>query len=202
MSYPCIDPDHFTVDGDGAIAPQPYTQWRHVATASANSFQASYNTNGGNQAADVVNFQVAYTNVDPLPMKVYAMLTRGGSTVKTGARTRAYIATYYGQANGVAPADPTPSTLFGRTGSGVDGGTQSGYSRWATMEVRQAEHSALLGPFVTLTTGQTLKTRVRLRWDADFWENLPYLIAGAAEAELSVMTGASRLDIYAIPVLP
>lgn len=206
MSYPCIDPDHYAVDVDGALSPQPYTQWRHVATGSADSHQETYNTTGGNQAEDLINFQVAWTNTDPLSMSVYALLTRGGSNVKTGARTRAYIETYYGQASGVAPADPTASTLIGRTGSGVDGGTAvvgaTTYARWATTEVRQAEHSQLIGPFTTLTTGQTLKTRVRLRWDAAFWETLPYLIAGSGEAELSVMTGATRLDIYAIPLLP
>lgn len=202
MSYPCIDPDHFVVDGDGALSPQPYTQWRHVATNSAGSIQKSYNPNGGNQAEDLVNFQVAWTNSDPISMSVYALVTRGGSTVKTGARTRAYIAMYYGQASGVAPADPTASTLLGRTGSGIDGGVLGSWARWATTEVRQAEHSLLVGPFTTLAPGQSLKTRIRLRWDADFWETLAYNISGSGEAELSVMTGPTRLDLYAIPILP
>lgn len=205
MSFPCIDPDHYDVDEDGGLFPQPYMQWRHVATNSANSVQKTYNPNGGNQAENLVEFQVAWTNTDPLSMSVYALLTRGGSTVKTGARTRAYIETYYGQTNGVAPADPTASTLVGRTGSGVDGGTAvvgaTTYARWAITEVRQAEHSIILGPFTTLTTGQTLKTRVRLRWDAAFWETLGYLLSGSGEAELSVTTGASRLDLYAIPII-
>lgn len=204
MSYPCINTNHFNVTA-GAISPKPYTQWRHVATNTASSVQATYNTNGGNQAADLVNFQVAWTNTDPLSMKVYTVMTRGGATVKTGARTRAFIATYYGQANGVSPADPTASTLMGRFGSGLDGGhavySGTDYARWATTEVRQGEHSLMVGPFITLTTGQTLKTRVRLRWDADFWETLPYNLAGSSEAELSVMTGGTRLDLYAIPVI-
>lgn len=206
MSYPCIDPDHFAVDVNGALSPQPYTQWRHVATNFANSIQKAYLPNFGNQAEDLVNFQVAWTNPDPLSMSVYALMTRGGSNVKTTARTRAFIDTFYGQASGVAPADPTPSTQIGRTGSGVDGSTSviSGttYARWGITEVRQAEHSLLIGPFTTLATGQTLKTRVRLRWDATFWETLPYYVAGSGEAELAVMTGATRLDLYAIPILP
>lgn len=206
MSYPCVDPDHFAVDADGALSPQPYTQWRHVATNSANSIQKAYIPNGGNQAEDLVNFQVAWTNPDPLSMSVYAVLTRGGTNVRTTARTRAYIETYYGQSSGVAPADPTPSTLFGRTGSGVDGSTSviggTTYARWGVTEVRQAEHSVILGAFTTLATGESLKTRVRLRWDAAFWETLAYYVAGSSEAELSVMTGATRLDLYAIPLLP
>lgn len=206
MSYPCIDPDHILVDGDGAISPQPYTQFRHVATNSANSVQKTYNTTGGNQAEDLVNFQVAWTNPNPLPMLVYGLVTRGGTNVRTGARTRAYIEMYYGLASGTAPADPTPNILLGRTGSGLDGGTatvgSTTYSRWATTEVRQAEHTLHAGSFVTINTGQSIKLRVRLRWDGAFWETLPYLVAGASEAELSVMTGATRLDIYAIPVLP
>jgi len=204
MTYPCVDPDDFLVNGDGALSPQPYMQWRHVATNSAASIQKSYNTNGGNQAEDLLTFQVAWTNQNPISMLVYALLTRGGSDVQTGARTRAFIATYYGQASGAAPADPAASTLIGRTGSGVDGGTYTSgttYARWATTEVRQAEHSQVIGPFTTLAPGDTLKTSVRLRWDADFWETLPYFVAGSAEAQLAVTTGASRLDLYAIPVL-
>lgn len=206
MSYPCIDPDHFAVDSEGALSPQPYTQWRHVATNSANSIQKTYLTTGGNQAEDLVNFQVSWTNPDPLSMSVYAMVTRGGTTVKTGARTKAYLETYYGQASGLSPADPTASTLLGRTGSGIDGGTatvgSTTYARWATTEVRQAEHTLLVGAFTTLATGRTLKTRIRLRWDAAFWETLPYNISGSSEAELSVMTGATRIDLYALPILP
>jgi hypothetical protein len=205
MSYPCVDPDHFVVDGDGALSPQPYAQWRHVATNSAGSVQKSYNTNGGNQAEDLVNFQVAWTNPGPMSMLTYALVTRGGASVKTGTRTRAYIAMYYGQASGVSPADPTASTLLGRMGSGLDGSTYTSgsttYARWGTTEVRQAEHSLLVGPFVTLAPGQSLKTRIRLRWDADFWETLTYLVSGSGEAELAVMTGPTRLDLYAIPII-
>jgi len=205
MSYPCVDPDHFVVDGSGALSPQPYLQWRHVATNAADSIQHSYVINGGNQAADLLSLQVAWTNPDPVPMSTYCILTRGGSTVKTAARTRAYIETYYGQASGVSPADPATSTLIGRTGSGVDGGTEvissTTYTRWAATEVRQAEHSQLVGPFFTIPQGQTLKTKVRLRWDAAFWESGTYFVAGSSEAELSVMTGATRLDLYALPLI-
>jgi hypothetical protein len=205
MSYPCVDPDQFVVDGDGALSPQPYMQWRHVATNSAGGIQKTYTVNGGNQAQDLVTFQVAWTNPNPISMLVYALLTRSGSSVQTGARTRAFIATYYGQASGASPADPTASTLIGRTGSGVDGGTtvigSTTYALWAATEVRQAEHSLLIGPFTTLAPTQTLKTSVRLRWDADFWETLGYNVAGSDEAVLAMSTGASRLDIYAIPVL-
>lgn len=202
MTYPCIDEDHFQIVG-GDLTPQPYMQWRHVATNQAASILAYYDPNGGNQAQDLFELQAAWTNTDPLSMSVYGLLTRGGSTVTTTARTRMYIETYYGQASGLAPADPTASTLHGRMGNGLDLGTVGvgPNSNYGVVQTRQAERSSLIGTTVTLTTGQSYKLRVRLRVDAGFWETLT-IDGGESEAELSVLTGITRLDLFAIPVIP
>ena len=178
-------------------------QWRHVATNQAASVSASYDVNGGNQAADLFELQVAWTNPDPLSMSVYGLLTRGGSTVTTTARTRLYIETYYGEASGLAPADPTASTLHGRMGNGLDVGTVSGgaNSNYGVLQTRQAERTSLIGTTATVATGQSYKLRVRLRVDAGFWETLT-IDGGESEAELSILTGITRLDLFAIPVIP
>ncbi|QWY84381.1 hypothetical protein SEA_KNOCKER_39 [Mycobacterium phage Knocker] len=39
---PCVDPDHFEIDADGAIRPQPWMAWRQVATVSAPSKAGTY----------------------------------------------------------------------------------------------------------------------------------------------------------------
>jgi len=42
VSFPCVDPDHFYVTEDGAIAPQPWMQWRQVAHAEVSGRSGSY----------------------------------------------------------------------------------------------------------------------------------------------------------------
>jgi hypothetical protein len=58
----------------------------------------------------------------------------------------------------------------------------------------------LAGSTVVLPAGHTYKLRARLRWDAEFWETLPVYL-GSTESELSIITGATRLDLYAYPSL-
>lgn len=206
MTYPCVDPDHFDVDADGGMTPNPVLQWRHVATNELGNFSEVYDVDAGNQAEDLGQFQVAWTNSDPaVSMVVYGILTRGGSTVITTARTRLYIETYYGQASGVAPADPVASTLHGRMGNGVD--FQRARSpiddtnvNFGLCQTRQAERSSLIGTTVTLAPGEQYKLRARLRVDANFWETLPP-DGGDAETLLSVLTGETRLDLFALPVI-
>ena len=42
MSFPCVDPNHFYVTDEGAIAPQPWMQWRHVGGVVATTKTGSY----------------------------------------------------------------------------------------------------------------------------------------------------------------
>lgn len=204
MTYPCIDSTHFDVNVDGELTPKSYLQWRHVATNSAAAIQNNYDVNGGNQAADLLQLQVAWTNTDPFTMKVYGMLTRGGTLVQNQPRNRVFIETYYGAASGVAPADPTPSTLVGRMGNGGDFGIVPSPDRspFANHQTRQAERTSVLGNTVTLTTGQSYKLRIKLRFDGTFWETLPIYPSGSeSEAELAINSGATRLDLFAYPSL-
>jgi hypothetical protein len=202
MTFPCINEDHFEVDGDGALQPRSHMQWRHVATNSAASVQNTYDINGGNQAADLFQLQVSWVNSSPLPMNVYGLLTRGGSTITSAPRNRTYIETYWGAAQGAAPADPTASTLHGRFGVGADLGTNGGVTAvvYANQQTRQAERTSILGSTVLLPATHTYKLRIRLRFDGAFFETLPQ-VTSEAETELSIITGATRLDLYAYPDL-
>lgn len=205
MTYPCVDPDHFDVNAEGEMSPNPVLQWRHVATNELGGFSEVYDVDAGNQAEDLGELQVAWTNADTVSMQVYGILTRGGSTVVSTARTRLYIETYFGQTSGVAPADPVASTLIGRMGNGVDfqrarNPIDNTNANFGLIQTRQAERSSLIGTTVTLATGEEMKIRVRLRVDAGFWETLPP-DGGDAETLLSVLTGDTRLDLFAIPVI-
>lgn len=200
MTFPCIDPEHFEVVGDD-LTPQEYMQWRHVATNTAPSIQNEYLVSGGNQAEDLLELQVSWTNPDPVGMNVYGLLTRGGSIVTNNPRNQVYLETYWGATQGVAPVDPVASTLVGRFGNGASlglvGGTETIFTNFQT---RQGERTSVLGSTVVLATGESYKLRIRLRWDAQFWETLPVINSGA-ETELSVVTGESRLDLFAYPVI-
>lgn len=201
MTYPCVDDEHFQVV-DGELTPQTYMQWRHVATNAAAALQNTYDVNGGNQAADLLQLQVSWTNDAPIPLQVYGLLTRGGTIITNNPRNRVYLETYYGAASGVAPADPTASTLIGRVGNGTNLGTLTSPDRtiFTNHQTRQAERTSILGNTVTLAVGESYKLRIRLRWDAEFWETLP-VAPSEAEVELSVNTGATRLDLFAYPLI-
>jgi hypothetical protein len=201
MSYPCVDPGHFQVV-DGDLTPQPYMQWRHVATNSMAALQNTYSINGGNQAADLAQLQVQWTNPNPISMNVYALLTRGGCIVTNSPRNQVYIETYLGTAQGAAPADPTASTLIGRMGNGADlGSFNSGANvPYANVQTRQGERTIVVGSTIVLPSTQTYKVRVRLRFDGQNWETTA-VPTSTAETELSINTGATRLDLYAYPVL-
>jgi hypothetical protein len=202
MTFPCVDEEHFEVTDDGDLTPQWYMQWRHVATTSANGIQKTYNISGGDQSEDLVNFQVDWTNDTPIDVHAYVLLTRGGAIMTNNVRNVVYLETYYGQASGASPSDPTASTLFGRFGGGADLGTVTGPNRtiFTNHQLRQGERTLLVGSTDVLEPGESIKLRVRLRWAAHFWETLP-IATGATEAELSISTGASRLDVFAYPAL-
>src|SRR5690606_38656804 len=137
-----------------------------------------------------------------IDVHAYVLLTRGGAIMTNNVRNVAYLETYFGRASGASPSDPTASTLLGRIGGGADLGTVTGPHRpiFPTHQLRQGERTLLVGSTDVLEPGESIKLRVRLRWAAHFWETLP-IATGATEAELSISTGASRLDVFAYPAL-
>jgi hypothetical protein len=204
MTFPCINEDHFEMVDGTHITPRPYMAWRHVATNQAGSVDRSYDPNGGSgQAENLYEVQVSWTNTDPISANVYALVTRGGSRVACSCRNVIYLEQYAGTALGVAPADPTASTLISRFGNGGDLGDNNGGGLigFAPFETRAGERTALVGSTVVVPTGQTYKVRVRLRVDGSFWETASYF-GGDNETELSITSGATRLDLYSYPVIP
>lgn len=200
MTFPCIDEGEFEMVDGTHLRPRPYMAFRHVATNAATSVDWSGDPNGGNQAADLYQLQVAWTNPDPIGANVYALLTRGGSKLAVSCRNRLYIETFSGTALGVAPADPTAATSISKFGNGGDLGGPSGGSTilGAPCETRAGERASLVGNTVLVAPGQTYKVRVRLRVDAAFWETTAFY-GGDSEMEMSLSTGATRLDLFAYP---
>lgn len=202
MTYPCINELHFQVV-DGALTPQPYMAWRHVATNQAASIDRNYDPNGGaGQAEDLYTFVVSWTNTTPVSQNVYGMLTRGGTRTAASCRNRPQIQAYFGTALGVAPADPAASTLFSVFGHGADLGDNNGDGLigFAPFENRAGERSCLIGSTVVVPNGSTYKISLRIRSDSAFWETASYY-QGDNETELSIASGSSRLDLFSYPVL-
>lgn len=203
MTFPCINEDHFEMVDGTHLQPLPWMAWRHVATNEAPGIDESYDPNGGSgQAEDLYEVQVAWTNPDPVSANVYALVTRGGSRVACSCRNIIYLEQYSGFALGVAPADPTASTLISKFGNGADMGEDpgSGLPGFAPVETRAGERTALFGDTVVVDPGETYKARLRLRFSGANWETEAFY-GGDAETELSISTGATRLDLFAYPVL-
>lgn len=202
MTFPCINEDHFEMVDGTHLQPLPWMAWRHVATIEAAGVDRTYDPNGGVQSEDLYTVGVAWTNPDPVSHNVYALLTRGGSRVACSCRNIIYIEQYAGTVVGVAPADPATSTLISRFGNGADMGEDpgSGLPGFAPVETRAGERTALVGDTVVVDPGETYKVRVRLRTDGARWENEAFF-GGDNETELSISTGATRLDLFAYPVL-
>lgn len=202
MTFPCIDEDHFEMVGGTHLAPRPYMAFRHVATDEVAGVDRSYDPNGGNQAEDLYTVGVEWTNPDPLSANVYGLVTRGGSRVACSCRNRIVLEQWVGTALGVAPADPATSTLLSRMGNGGDLGDNNGGGLigFAPFETRAGERAALVGDTVVVAPGETYKIRVRIRVDGTFWETADYY-QGDNETELSISSGATRLDLFASPVI-
>lgn len=201
MTFPCINEDEFEMVDGTHLQPLPWMQWRHVATASQASQSLSLDPDAGSgQASDLFTLGVAYTNVDPIPMNVNALVTRGGSVLSCSARNILYLEQYYGAVVGVAPADPTASTLISRFGTGSHIGLTSGQVNFAVAETRAGERAALVGATEVVDPGETYKVRLRLRMDGSLWETTGSY-PNMNETEITVITGSTRLDLFATPAL-
>lgn len=201
MSFPCINEQHFQMVDGTHLQPQDYMQWRHVATALLDSNTYSYTATGADPEADLVQHQVAWTNASPISQLVYCMITRGATRVVTQARSLAHVDTYFAVTQGAAPADPNPvpGTLIGTFGNGSNIDVTSGTALFFITETRTPERTYPIGATVTLPAGHTYKLRIRLRWATEFWETS--IEGGLSETESTLVTGATRLDLFAIPVL-
>lgn len=205
MTFPCINTDQYDMVDGTHLQPKPHMQWRHVATnvLASNTYNFTV-VQASAPAQDLAQLQVQWTNTSPISQKVYGMLTRGCTEVVTQARQVAYCETYWGAAQGAAPADPTASTFIGRFGNGSDcgvfpsGGTNALY---LITDTRTLERTYPVGNVITLPAGHTYKLRIRLRYDAAQWETVGVDGGNTTETECSLVTGASRLDLFSVPDL-
>ncbi|UYL88142.1 hypothetical protein SEA_EVAA_31 [Gordonia phage Evaa] len=200
----CVEPDHFHED-DGAIGPQPWMQYRQVATVSAASKAGSYPVAGGGPKNDLLQTaKVSWVNNTPVSQYVYGLVTRAGAAMALQGRSRAHLVAYHGLS--MAAGDP-PLVEVSRFGVGLDvgaGGTFGNNAAFGVAEQRQNSHTMPLMPSVTgwtlLTPGQMFTGMVSLRFISEFWET--QAVAGGEEgSESSYISGDTRLDLFAVPVV-
>lgn len=205
MTSPCVDPNHFAVDPDtGGIYPQPWMQWRQVATTLQLSKSGSYVTSGGGNKNDPLHSLAAsWTNDSPINQMVYGMVTRGGVTMVLTARSRAYLLMAHGFAVNASPVLVPVSQV----GLGYDiglGGVLAAGPGYCVGEIRQPAISMPLSPQITgwtnLGAGATYNAAVTINYVSDNWES-GTISGGSSGTESSYITGDTRLDLFAIPVI-
>lgn len=200
-----VDPEHFTVDIDGAITPQPWMAYRHVASATAVSRGGSYNVTGGLGKNDLLHsLQQDWANDTPVDQYCYALVTRGGARVTLQARSRGYLQLSTGA---VKAAIPPTLTVTERLGCGADRGRAGVLAigtSFTIMEVRAPTHTIPVAPefvgWARLTPGEVFTAGAELRFVTEFWETST-VDGGDSECETSYVTGDTRLDLFALPVI-
>ncbi|UJE15686.1 hypothetical protein SEA_LIGMA_31 [Gordonia phage Ligma] len=199
----CVEPNHFDAT-DGVVSPQPWTQWRQVRSEVALSVSGSYPPNGGGAKNDLLQVaQFTWTNNSPIAQRVYGLVTRGGAYVALQARSRAYLVMRHGLAAG---AGTPPTTEVSRFGGGVDvglAGTLGNQVPYAVFEQRQSSRTLPLMPqqagWTEVAPAASITARVELRFVSDFWES--QAMVGDEGSESGYITGDTRLDLFAVPVL-
>lgn len=199
MTFPCINEDHIDAT-DGVLSPEPYMQWRHVATASAANTVLTPAQGGAAINTLINDITASWVNTSPIPQIAYAMVTRSGSQLIVQARSALFINTRQGVNVGAAPPAPT-LTLVSRFGGGIDAGVDGILGvNFAIQEQRCGPRTMLCGANTTVPTGQTFQARNELRLVSDFWETSG-INGGNSEFESYVTVGETRVDIFAYPSL-
>lgn len=212
----CVDPTHFQVDDAGAIAPQPWMQYRQVATNSIPAVSGSYAvTNsifGATTKDDLLqNVVTAWTNDTPIDQWVYGIITVDGSRVSLQARSRGGLSIVSGYAQTATAADLTTLTnnlkACSVLGCGADmgvGGILADGTAFCIMEVRQNATSYPLAPeragWYQLAPGATFTGQVQCYFTSDYWETSE-IEGGNLDTESDYLAGIIRLDLFALPVL-
>ncbi|AXN53309.1 hypothetical protein PBI_THONKO_37 [Mycobacterium phage Thonko] len=251
--FPCVDPDHFLVNDDGSITPQPWMQWRSVGSVEAPSKSGSYGvtissgglggdgifsvisnlfgglfdflptifggrspfaiplavaqtTSAGGNKNDLLHaLQLGWTNNTPVAQWVYGTITRGGARVTLQARSRGGLVVMSGY--NLALGDPgklAPASMFGVGADLARSGTLAIGTSFCVAEQRMNSVTIPLAPeragWQRVEPGQTITARVELRFVSEFWENTS-IDGGDSGSESSYETGATRLDLFAVPVI-
>lgn len=200
----CWDHNHFE-SVNGALQPQPWMQYRHVATTEAASRAAAYAVTGGFNKNDLLHsLLLSWTNDSPINQWVYGIITRGGQRVTLQARSRGYLRVVSGYAIGT---DPGPLTICGHHGTGADTGVAGILAigqQYTIIENRANTVSFPLAPerpnWQLVTPGQTFTGMVQVSFVSEQWE-ISTIDGGSTSSESSYETGDTRLDLFAIPAL-
>lgn len=201
----CVDLNHFYIL-DGAIVPQPWMQWRQVASATVVAKSGTYGHSGGATKNDLLQTVTAkFVNDTPVAQWVYGLVTRGGSKVTLQARSRAGISVQTGQLLGEG-AIPLVEASF--LGCGLDigrGGMLTIGTEYGLIEVRQNTCTMPLCPEITgwkrVEPNTTYYARVDTRFMSSFWEGTdPNNGNGSSDSETTYVAGDLRLDLYAVPI--
>ncbi|MCB1718828.1 MAG: hypothetical protein KDK05_27150 [Candidatus Competibacteraceae bacterium] len=198
---------------DGVIVPQPWMQWRRVATVVAESKAGTYGVTsnilesifGGGDKDELLHaIGTEWTNDTPLPHYVYGMVTRGGATVTLQARSRAYFEMVHGWRIGLNDLE---YASVSKVGTGADLG-RSGMlavgTGFAISEHRQNSVTMQLRPDIAgwqnVDPGETFWAGVQLFFRSEFWEN-GTIDGGDSASESGYVSGDTRLDLFAVPIL-
>lgn len=199
--------EHFEII-DETISPQPWMQWRHVGGNYVDSVGRSYVPSSGGNKNDLVHtVEAKWENQTPLVQWVYGIVTRGGAQVTLQARSRGYLST----AHGVAISAATPPTInlievsrFGIGGDYGKGGVLAFGTGYAASEHRACSQSVPLMPHSTgwwrVEPGETIYAKVAVSFISEYWESTA-IDGGADGTESSFLSGATRLDLYAVPAI-
>lgn len=202
----CVEPNHFD-DSDGSISMQPWAQYRQIATVSAASRAGTYPPSGGGGKNEQLQAAgLFWTNDTPISQLVYGLVTRGGATMALQARSRAFLVAYH--ALGIGGPGTTPDAVqAGRFGVGLDvgsGGLLGINTAYGVNEIRQNSHTMPLVPqrtgWLKVDPGVTIHAAFQLFFLSEFWENTA-ITGGDASTGSSYVTGESRIDLFAVPVL-
>lgn len=205
MTSPCVDPDHFQILDDGSIAPQPWMQERWVYGIVAESKAGSYGVAGGINKNDLLHSLTAlWTNTSPLTQRVYGEVNRGGSRVTLQARSRAFLSLWHAARIG---AGSMTAIEVSRMGIGADvgrGGMLGVGTGFCLVTNRQNSLSMPLMPAQVgswdIPPGGVFQAKVELRFGSEYWEG-GSIDGGANGTDSSYVSGDTRLDLFATPVI-
>ncbi|QFP94654.1 hypothetical protein I5G59_gp34 [Mycobacterium phage LilMcDreamy] len=201
-----VNSDHFYIDPDGAICPQPWMQWRQVRGIEASSKTASYAVTGGINKNDLLHsLRLPWTNMSPVAQWVYGLITRGGARVTLQARSRGYIEVSSGYAKSIVDAGPlTVASRFGVGGDLGRSGTLAIGTQFGVIEERMQSVTFPLAPeragWLRLAPGETITAQVEVRFKTEQYETNT-IDGGSNGSESSYVSGATRLDLFAVPVI-
>lgn len=196
--------EHFDVVG-GVAAPQPWTQERHVAAATAPAVSVAYDpSNGAAKNEHLQNVQVSWTNTTPVTQWVHGWVTKGGTQTHLQCRSRGYITTSHGHEIGGTGVD-IPTTEVSRVGGGTDIGLGGLLNLGGAFGIHRRHIPSTTTPFmphltgaVPVNPGQTIHARVETTFKSEYWENTQ-IDGGDADTESRIIAGELHLELWAVP---